>query len=239
MNLVALQTKVNANFEDNLKHLESIIKELPKNSLILAPELCLTGYSYDTIEQAAAFSQKAIEHFLKLSQNKTIALTLTQKVENSYYNTFHLFSKENIIHTQSKVKLFTLNEEHNYFTAGQQATVQLFEHNGLKIGVLICFELRFIELWQQLKGADIILVPSMWGVKRKANFEVLSQALAVANQCFVVASDCANDDCAKGSAIISPFGEVLRDDSQEILSSIIDLKEIQKMRKYLPVGIKP
>jgi predicted amidohydrolase len=239
MNLVALQTKVNADFEHNLKHLESIIKELPENSLILAPELCLTGYAYKTIEQAAAFSQKAIEHFLKLSSNKTIALTLTQKIKESYYNTFHLFDKGNIVHTQSKVKLFTLNEEHNYFTAGEQTSVQFFELNGLKIGVLICFELRFIELWQQLKGADIILVPAMWGVKRKENFEVLSQALAVANQCFVVASNCANDDCAKGSAIISPFGEVLRDDSQEILSSIIDLHEIQKMRKYLPVGIKP
>lgn len=239
MNLVALQTKVNADFKNNLKHLESIIKELPKNSLVLAPELCLTGYAYDTIEEAADFSQKAIEHFLKLSSNKTIALTLTQKIKESYYNTFHLFDKGNIVHTQSKVKLFTLNEEHNYFTAGEQTSVQLFELNGLKIGVLICFELRFIELWQQLKGADIILVPSMWGVKRKANFEVLSQALAVANQCFVVACNCANDDCAKSSAIISPFGEVLRDDNQEILSLHVDLNEIQKMREYLPVGIKP
>lgn len=104
---------------------------------------------------------------------------------------------------------------------------------------MICFELRFTKLWQQLQGADIILLPSMWGILRKKHFEILSQALAVANECFVVASNCANDDCAKSSAIITPFGETLQKDTQEILFQSVDLKEIEKMRRYLPIGIQP
>ncbi|PKN15518.1 MAG: carbon-nitrogen hydrolase family protein [Deltaproteobacteria bacterium HGW-Deltaproteobacteria-24] len=239
MNLVALQTKTSSNYEENLKYLESIIKEVPKNSLILAPELCLSGYSYETLDKAASFSKIAIERLLECSQEQSIALTMITKKENNYYNTFHLFHEGKIIHTQSKVKLFTLNQEDDYFTAGKQEAIKLFELNGLKIGVLICFELRFTELWQPLKGADIILLPSMWGEKRKSHFEILTQALAVANQCFVIASNCANDDCAKSSAVITPFGETLLDDNQEILFQSIDLKEIQKMRRYLPVGIKP
>mgnify|MGYP001423313108 CR=1 FL=1 len=239
MNLVALQTKTSSNYEENLKHLESIIKEIPKNSLILAPELCLSGYSYETLDKAASFSKIAIERLLECSQEQTIALTMTTKKENNYCNTFHLFHKGKLIHTQSKVKLFTLNQEEHYFTAGKEEEIKLFELNGLKIGVMICFELRFTKLWQQLKGADIILLPSMWGVLRKKHFEVLSQALAIANQCFVIASNCADDDCAKSSAIITPFGEILQDDSQEILFQSVDLKEIEKMRRYLPVGIQP
>jgi len=239
MNLVALQTKTSANYEENIKHLESIIKEVPKNSLILAPELCLSGYSYETLDKAASFSKIAIEKFLHLSKQQSIALTLITKQQNRYYNTFHLFAQGKIVHTQSKVNLFTLNQEDDYFTAGKPEEIKLFELNGLKIGVLICFELRFTELWQQLKGADIILLPSMWGVKRKKHFEILTQALAVANQCFVTASNCADDDCAKSSAIITPFGETLQDDSQEILFQSVDLKEIEKMRRYLPVGIQP
>ncbi|MGD9553141.1 MAG: carbon-nitrogen hydrolase family protein [Arcobacteraceae bacterium] len=239
MNLVALQTKTSSNYEENLKHLESIIKEIPKNSLILAPELCLSGYSYETLDKAASFSKIAIERLLECSQEQTIALTMTTKKENNYCNTFHLFHKGKLIHTQSKVKLFTLNQEEHYFTAGKEEEIKLFELNGLKIGVMICFELRFTKLWQQLKGADIILLPSMWGVLRKKHFEVLSQALAIANQCFVIASNCADDDCAKSSAIITPFGETLQDDSQEILFQSVDLKEIGKMRRYLPVGIQP
>lgn len=239
MNLVALQTKTSSNYEENLKHLESIIKEIPKNSLILAPELCLSGYSYETLDKAASFSKIAIERLLECSQEQTIALTMTTKKENNYCNTFHLFHEGKLIHTQSKVKLFTLNQEEHYFTAGKEEEIKLFELNGLKIGVMICFELRFTKLWQQLKGADIILLPSMWGVLRKKHFEVLSQALAIANQCFVIASNCADDDCAKSSAIITPFGEILQDDSQEILFQSVDLKEIEKMRRYLPVGIQP
>lgn len=238
MNLVALQTKSSSNYEDNLKHLESIVKELPKNSLVVAPELCLTGYSYETLDKAASFSKIAIERLLKCSEEQTIALTMTTK-ESGYYNTFHLFHQGKIIHTQSKVKLFTLNQEEQYFIAGKEEEIQLFELNGLKIGVMICFELRFTKLWQQLQGADIILLPSMWGILRKKHFEILSQALAVANECFVVASNCANDDCAKSSAIITPFGETLQEDTQEILFQSVDLKEIEKMRRYLPVGIEP
>jgi predicted amidohydrolase len=239
MNLVALQTKNSSNYEENLKHLESIIKEIPKNSLILAPELCLSGYSYETLDKAASFSKIAIERLLECSQEQSIALTMTTKKKNNYCNTFHLFHKGKLIHTQSKVKLFTLNQEEHYFTAGKEEEIKLFELNGLKIGVMICFELRFTKFWQQLKGADIILLPSMWGILRKKHFEVLSQALAIANQCFVIASNCADDDCAKSSAIITPFGETLQDDSQEILFQSVDLKEIQKMRRYLPIGIQP
>jgi predicted amidohydrolase len=237
MNLVALQTKVKENFQDNLKHLERIIEETSKNALIVAPELCLTGYSYDTIDKAAEFSKIAIERLLELSQTKSIALTLTTKMNQTYFNTFHMFHQGKIIHTQSKANLFTLNQEDDYFTAGKTNDIHLFELNSLKIGVLICFELRFTPLWQQLQGADIILIPSMWGIKRKTHFEVLSRALAIANQCFVVASNCANEDCASSSAVISPFGEVLQDDTKEVLEKVIDLKEIQKMRHYLPVGI--
>lgn len=237
MNLVTLQTKVTENFQDNLKHLGRIIEELPANALILAPELCLTGYAYETIDKASEFSNVAIEQLLKLSHNKTIGLTLTIKKDQEYSNTFHLFHQGRIVYTQSKANLFTLNQEDDYFTAGKTTDIQLFELNGLKIGVLICFELRFTALWQQLQGADIILLPSMWGIKRKEHFEVLSRALAIANQCFVVASNCANEDCASSSAIISPFGEVVQDDIKEVLQKTVDLKEIQTMRRYLPVGI--
>lgn len=239
MNFTVLQTKTSSDFAQNLKNLVRIIQEQSKNSFLLAPELCLTGYAYDNIKQAAAFGEVAIETLKKESYDKTIGMTISIEEDDSIYNRFYLFCNGQIIHTQNKVKLFTLNLEEQYFKAGNEDAIQLFEVNGLKIGVLICFELRFIHLWEKLKGADIILVPAMWGLARKENYEVLTQALAVANQCFVLASSSSNDECAKGSAIISPFGEVLKDDTQTILRQSVDLNEIKRMRTYLPVGIKP
>ena len=95
----------------------------------------------------------------------------------------------------------------------------------------------FIDFWKKIQGADLILIPSMWGILRKQNFETLSKALAVMNQCFVIATNSANDDMAKSSAIISPFGDEYRDDSKEVLIKELDLNEIKKMRRYMKVGI--
>lgn len=85
----------------------------------------MSGYAYDTIEQALLFSQNAIEHFLKLSYDKTIGLTLTTKKRADTSIRFICLIKGKIIHTQSKVKLFTLNAEDDYFTAGKQEAIQL------------------------------------------------------------------------------------------------------------------
>jgi predicted amidohydrolase len=203
----------------------------------LAPELVLNGYGYDRLEACYAISKKALPLLQDLSSNKTLALTLTIKENDKFYNRLHIFHKNRIVHTQDKYRLFDLNDESRYFAQGSLDDIKIIQIDDLKIGALICFELRFIDLWQRLQGCDIILVPAMWGLKRKENFLTLSQALAVANQCFVIASDSASKDMAKGSGIISPFGEALRDDRKTKIEAPIDLREIKKMRRYLPVGI--
>jgi predicted amidohydrolase len=77
----------------------------------------------------------------------------------------------------------------------------------------------------------------MWGLKRKDHYETISKSLALINQCFVIACNSADDTMAKGSGIISPFGNVYRNDDKEILSQEVDLEEIKKVRKYINIGI--
>ncbi len=238
MNLVALQFKTTNDFNWNLDYLETLITKAPINSFVLAPELALNGYAYNRMDDAVKISSRAIELLKKLSFNKTIAITLTTKQDSQFFNTFHIFHKGQIAHTQSKIQLFVLNDERVHFTPGSENDLKIIDIDGLKVGAMICFELRFISYWQKLRGADLILVPSMWGVSRKDNFETLTKALAIANQCFVLASDSANDDMAKGSGIISPFGDEFRDDKKESLSRLVNLDEIKRMRSYMDVGIK-
>ena len=78
----------------------------------------------------------------------------------------------------------------------------------------------------------------MWGKLRKEHYESLTKALTITNQCYVIASDSANKNMAKSSAIISPFGNVSIDDRKNVISSIYDEKEIKKMRRYINTGIK-
>ena len=237
MKLIALQIKTTSNFQENLTYLKDLINLCEVESLILAPELALSGFSYDMMEEAAQFSQKAIEEIKELSKDKTIALTFITKKENKFFNTLYIFHNLQIIHTQSKVKLFPLGNELEYFSSGNVDNIKIIEINGLKIATLICFELRFPQLWEKIKGADIILNPAMWGIKRKDHYESISKALALVSQCFVIACNSADENMAKGSAIISPFGIVKKDDSKEIIEDFFDLNEIKKVRTYINIGL--
>ena len=76
MNLIALQIKTSPSFEDNLIHLKELINSCEEDSLILAPELALSGFAYDKMEEAAQFSTNAIEKIKNLSQNKIYLLVL-------------------------------------------------------------------------------------------------------------------------------------------------------------------
>ena len=240
MQLVSLQFKTNDNdYQANLDTLISLINKTNTNSFIVAPELSLTGYSYQNLHDASLFSQTAINKLLELSYDKTIAITLTlfDKHSSKYTNTLHIFHKKSIIYTQDKTMLFTLNDEDKYFQAGNTDDFKIIDIDGIKVASLICFELRFVDLWKKFQGADIIIVPSMWGILRKQNFISLSNSLAIMNQCHVIASNSTNENMASSSGIINPFGIEKRDDNQNIISLQYDKKEIKKMRRYLNVGI--
>ncbi|WP_421715675.1 carbon-nitrogen hydrolase family protein [Arcobacter arenosus] len=238
MKLIALQTKTKKNFKKNLDKLLELIEKCEDGSFILAPELCLTGFSYDRMDEASEFAIKAKKKIKKLSQNKTIALTFIEKEDIEYYNTLYIFHKGKVIHSQSKHRLFPLGDEPAHFAKGKLENMKIIEIDGIKIATLICFEIRFPEYWLKVLGADLILNPSMWGAKRKTHFETMTKALAIANQCYVLTANSADDNMAKGSGVISPWGDETRDDSKEVISSQLDLNEISKIRKYIDIGLK-
>lgn len=237
MNLIALQIKTSNDFQKNLEELKNLINSCEENSIILAPELTLSGFSYDRMDEASTFSIKAIEEIKKLSTNKIIALTFITKKDENFYNTLNIFHNQKIIHAQSKFKLFPLGDELTHFKPGNLEDIKIININGLKIATLICFELRFPELWLKVKGADIILNPAMWGIKRKDHYESISKALALVNQCFVIASNSADDNMAKGSAIITPFGNIIKNDQENIIKATFDKQELIKTRKYIDIGL--
>ncbi len=82
-----------------------------------------------------------------------------------------------------------MGDEDKHLLAGDESEIKPFEIDGVKYGVLICFELRYKELWKKLEGCDVILLPSQWGEPRKRHLEILSQALAIMNQCFVLVAN--------------------------------------------------
>ncbi len=237
--LSTLQFTSTDDYQTNLKTLTDLIRQTATNTIVLAPEVCLTGFDYKHFDEAAAFYDTALEALLPLSQERIICLTLIQKdTQGKFYNVATVLHKGSIIHQQGKHQLFRLGDEHQYFTPSIARPAAIFEVEGIKIGILICFELRFKQYWQALEGADIILIPARWGKLRSDHFVTLSRALAVMNQCYVLASDSSNEECSGMSGIISPFGEAEYNRNNSCLSVPYNTEEIRRMRRYLNVGIK-
>jgi len=238
MKLVALQTKIVEDFKQNLNHLKELISLQEEGSFILTPELCLTGFSYDRMDEASEFANKAKKKIKKLSKDRTIAITFIEKEDLDYFNTLYIFHKGKVIHRQSKHRLFPLGDEPEYFERGKLDNMKIIDIEGIKVAVLICFEIRFPKYWLKVLGADLILNPSMWGGKRKVHFETMTKALAVANQCYVLTANGADLNMAKGSGVITPWGVEYRDDSKEVISHTMNLEEVKKIRKYIDIGLK-
>lgn len=230
--VATLQLRTAPTYQENLEILLSYIKQSSAN-LIVAPELCLTNFDYEHFEQAAAFYELALVQLLKVSPDKILLLTMTKKEGDNFVNQALVIYNHQVIHQQNKYKLFKLGNEEKYFRAGEQKDIVTFEVEGIRYAVLICFELRFKALWKQIEGTDVVLIPARWGKTRKRHLEVLSQALAIMNQTFVIVSNSADDDMASSSAIISPWGEVTMDDGVEAIEKLIQLKELKKVRRMI------
>ena len=233
----AIQMATSENFDENIAHLLETIANLPKHSIIVTPEVCLTGFAYDRMNEAAEASLYALEQIKKISYDKILTLTTIAKEGEEFVNRTDVIYNGEIVHTQHKVKLFPLGNEHKHFKAGSEEEIKIFEIDGIKIAILICFELRFTELWLRLRGADIILNPSLWGKPRKEHYEILTRALAITNQCYVIAADSANKDMAKSSAIIDPNGKAISDDYAEVIEGTFDPREIKLIRRYIDMDI--
>lgn len=235
--VVSLSIPTEWSFEKNLNHLLELISQTPEDAIIVAPEVALSGFAYERFEEAALFTSIALEHFKQAVADRLFIFTAITKHDEKFYNTAYALHRGSVVHTQSKAKLFALGGENEHFTPGDEDEIKAFEFDGLKIGILICFELRFKALWQTLEGCDIITIPAQWGKLRSGHFTTLTNALAVMNQCYVIASDAANEETSGMSGIITPFGGEIRNDGEELAFSQFELRTVQSMRRYLNVGI--
>ncbi len=236
--LCSLLFSTTPDYGANLQTLLDLVEQTPKNSLVVAPEVCLTAYDYDNFEAVLEFADVANEALKKASHGKIIILTIIEKRDGEVFNFAKIFHNGEIVYERAKARLFRFGDEHKYMSEGSDEAIKIVEVDGIKIGVLICFELRFKDLWQKLEGADVLAVPSYWGVLRTEHFNVITQVLAIINQCYVVASDSQDEECTKMSGIIRPHGETLRNGNKPCLELPYNKKEIKTMRRYMDVGIK-
>lgn len=118
------------------------------------------------------------------------------------------------------------------------------EAAGLSVGLSVCYDLRFPELYRDLvhAGATAITVPANFTVPTgDAHWEVLLRARAIEDQCFVLAAgQCGEHATGEGawghSMIVDPWGRVLAhvDEGEGFACADLDLDEQQRVRQSLP-----
>lgn len=236
--LCALSFETTGDYYKNLETLLSLVNNSAPRSIIVAPEVSLTGFDYENFEAVTAFAEDAIEQIKKVCKDKTVILTIIEKRDDKFYNLAKVFHNEELVYERAKARLFTFGGEDRYFAQGSDEDIDFVVIDGIKIAVLVCFELRFKDLWQKVEGADVIAVPAWWGKIRAKHFQILTQALALINQCYVVGSDSKNQECTQVSTIITPQGEALYNGNKPCLELEYSKHDITLMRRYMNVGIE-
>jgi len=250
--VVGIQTSITASKEYNLKSAIKLLDKASKlyNELDIAcfPELFYKiPLPNDADEVAEAvpnkltkiFSEKAKEYNIYI-----IAGSFLEKKNNNRYNTSILFDRGgNIAGSYTKTHLFDALgfKESDISIPGER--IPVFKTDFGKIGITICYDLRFPELYRTLalKGAKIIFVPSAFISPRMDHWDILVRSAALQNLNYVVALNLFGE--YKGikffgrSMIVDPWGIPLSiaSDKESIVYGNLDLEYLEEIRKHLPV----
>lgn len=217
--------------KSTIESLQVLFYKAREADLVVLPELASTGYNFDSREQALALSETVQESifldFIKascLQYNFTLATGFSEKEGDKLYNSAILMNKKGVIGTYRKLHLF-MNEK-NIFEKGN-AGLPVFIVDGVKIGMLVCFDWMFPEVWRKLAllGVDLILHPSNL-VLPYAQSVIPSYALI--NRIFIATANRFGTEKELSftgqSVIVNPKGEVLAKAGrvEEILFADID-----------------
>jgi len=114
-----------------------------------------------------------------------------------------------------------------------------------RLGLTICYDLRFPEFFQRLRqaGAELVTVPAAFTFETgRAHWEILLRARAIENQCYLLGSNQGGQHSATRttwghSMIVDPYGSVLdqHDSGEGVVVAEIDLEALQAIRRRMPV----
>ena len=233
----------------NYEKAEKLIRKAAKDGAktVVLPETFNTGFfPRENLESFCdnngEMTKKILGSLAKELGINIVAGSVSNIKNGKVYNTSYIFNKGGeVIAEYDKTHLFTPMQEHHFYQKGNKLT--RFDIDGIKCGVIICYDIRFPELTRSLSvdGLDLLFVVSQWPKVRIPHLLALTRARAIENQMFVV---CCNS-CGKAdetvyggnSSIHDPWGEMLSkaDEGEEIISAEIDTSILSQIRSSINV----
>ena len=156
------------------------------------------------------------------------------------YDKIHLFGFSNGSETYQESRSILAGTRPVSFEAAEGEQSGASAH--FSVGLSICYDLRFPELYRSLKPVDLLVVPAAFTYTTgSAHWEILLRARAIENQCYVLACGQTghhpNGRHTWGhSMLIDPWGKIVaqRDDGEGVIAGELDCELIRRIRQNLP-----
>lgn len=262
MRVAAIQMASGSSISGNLHETEKLISEAVSDGaeMVVLPEnFGMIGIKQeDVVEYCEKPGAGTLQDFLaeQAKRHSVIiaggTIPLQSDDRSRYRNTLQVYDKQGeCIAHYDKIHLFDVSlpdvdESYNESAVIQPgSSVVVVEVGGIKLGLAICYDLRFPELFRLLvdKGAEIILLPSAFtAATGKAHWHALLKARAIENLCFVVAPaqggyHVNGRETYGHSLIVDPWGNVLDeiDSGSGFAIAELNLFQQQHLREHFPV----
>jgi omega-amidase len=231
----------------NLRKLEQMLKgtDIGKGDLIILPEMFPSGFYYENLDEISGQSEEVLMWITETTRHygAGMAGSLPTRVRGGVANTMFLVDPEGaVLARYDKMHLFPGTGEDRYFIPGDEVVTTIL--GGVKIGLAVCFDLRFPELSRRLclEGAGIVLFSAQWPMARIDHLRDLVRIRAMENQMFVAACNSCGKDASGmflggGSMVADPSGTIAGALGTEegVLSLQVSLEEVTRVRREFPV----
>ncbi len=258
--VAAVQTRSDANRDRNIEVVSALVERAARAgaTYVQVPELVTyLGPTRRYDEVAEPIPGPTTVHFADLARRLGVTVHLGSVLERSVtpgrvHNTGVVLGPDGELRaTYRKVHLFDIDvagevefRESDVIAPGAQLVV--VDVGPARLGLSICFDLRFPELYRELAlaGATVLAIPAAFSaVTGPAHWEMLVRARAIENHAFVVAAAQAGTTpegvATNGdSMIVGPWGEVrarASGEDAEVLVASLDLEEVRRRREQIGV----
>ncbi|HET7520269.1 MAG TPA: carbon-nitrogen hydrolase family protein [Candidatus Limnocylindria bacterium] len=181
----------------NLERIATAVTEAAAGgaTFIVLPEAAVTGYAFSSLAEALPVARQAESSAegmlagLAQTHRATIVCGTLEASGDEVFNVALVLTADGRRYRYRKIHLPFLGID-RYATPGPDAPA-VIEVDGLRFGVLICYDLRFPEVARicALEGADLIALPTNWPVGVQFHPDLFAPARAAENHCYVLAAD--------------------------------------------------
>lgn len=256
--IAAIQMPTVADKMENVRTVKTYLEKIKDENpdFVILPEMFCCPYQTENFpiyaEKEGGPVWQQLSGYAKQYGIYLIGGSMPEKdAEGNVYNTSYIFDREGKqIGKHRKVHLFDIDvkggqtfKESDTLTAGDSDTV--FDTEFGKIGVMLCFDIRFPELSRMMvnDGAKVIFVPAAFNMTTgPAHWELSFRTRALDNQIYMVGCAPARDVSARyiswGHSIVTdPWGRVIDmlDEKKGILLAELDMDYEEQVREELPL----